>query len=81
MQDYETILKQIYELLTPLVEEGIDMQEASDFVADLGFDSLKVMKFLEKVEDHYDVSIPLNILPDIQTIKDFVVQLQRIIST
>ena len=81
MQDYETILEQIYKLLDPLVEEGINMQEGSDFVADLGFDSLKVMKFLEKVEDHYDISIPLNILPDIQTVKDFVMQLQRIIST
>jgi acyl carrier protein len=81
MQDYETILKQIYELLDPMVEEGIDMQEASDFVADLGFDSLKVMKLLEKVEDRYDISIPLNILPDIQTVKDFVLQLQRLISS
>lgn len=80
MQDYESILKQIYKLLDPLVEEGIDLQEESDFVTDLGFDSLKVMKLLEKVEDRYDISIPLNILPDIQTIKDFVVQLQRLIS-
>ena len=78
MQNYETILEQIYELLDPLVEEGIDIQEGSDFVADLGFDSLKVMTLLEKVEDCYDISIPLNILPDIQTIKDFVMQLQRL---
>lgn len=81
MQNYETILEQIYVLLDPLVEEGIGIQERSDFVADLGFDSLKVMKFLERVEDHYDISIPLNILPDIQTVKDFVSQLQRIIGT
>jgi acyl carrier protein len=81
MQDYETILEQIYELLDPLVEEGTDIQEESDFVADLGFDSLKVMKLLEKVEDRYDISIPLNILPDIQTIKDFVMQLQRLNSS
>jgi len=78
MHDYETILEQIYELLDPLVEEDIEIQEVSDFVTDLGFDSLKVMKLLEKVEDHYDISIPLNILPDIQTIKDFVMQLQRL---
>ena len=80
MQEYETLLKQIYELLDPLVEEGLAIQEQTDFVADLGFDSLKVMKLLEKVEDRYDISIPLNVLPDIQTIKDFVMQLQRIIS-
>ena len=81
MPDYETILKQIYELLDPLVAEEVEIQEASDFVADLGFDSLKVMKLLEKVEDRYDISIPLNILPDIQTVKDFVMQLQRLISS
>ena len=78
MQDYETLLKQISELLQPLVEEGTEIQEESDFVADMGFDSLKVMKFLEKVEDTYDISIPLNILPDIQTIKDFILQLQKL---
>lgn len=80
MQDYDTLLKQICELLDALVEENIELQEESDFVADLGFDSLKVMKFLEKVEDHYDISIPLNILPDIQTIKDFVLEIQRLAS-
>ncbi|MGD9183584.1 MAG: phosphopantetheine-binding protein [Desulfobacterales bacterium] len=80
MQDYDTLLKQICELLDALVEENIELQEESYFVADLGFDSLKVMKFLEKVEDRFDISIPLNILPDIQTIKDFVLELQRLTS-
>jgi acyl carrier protein len=78
MPEYDTLLKQICELLDALVEEDIELREESDFVADLGFDSLKVMKLLEKVEDHYDVSIPLNILPDIQTIKDFVLQLEKL---
>jgi acyl carrier protein len=78
MQDYETLLKQICELLVPLVGENIELREESDFVADLGFDSLKVMKLLERVEDHYDISIPLNILPDIRTIKDFVLQLEKL---
>ena len=78
MQDYDTLLKQISELLNPLVEEGTEIGEESDFVADLGFDSLKVMKLLEQVEDRYDISIPLNILPDIQTVKDFVLQIEKL---
>jgi len=78
MPEYDTLLKQICELLDALVEEDIELREESDFVADLGFDSLKVMKLLEKVEDHYDISIPLNILPDIRTIKDFVLQLEKL---
>ena len=78
MPEYDTLLKQVCELLDALVEEDIELREESDFVADLGFDSLKVMKLLEKVEDHYDISIPLNILPDIRNIKDFVLQLEKL---
>ena len=81
MQDYQSILKKIYELMDPLVEEGIGIQEETDFVIDLGFDSLKVMKLVEQVEDHYDISIPLNILPDVRTIKDFALQLEKLVST
>ena len=81
MQDYETILKRVLELLTPFVEKGTALREDSDFVADLNFDSLKVMKLVVKVEDEYDISIPLNILPDVQTVKDFVLQLQKLVSS
>ena len=78
MNNYDTLLKQVCELIDGLVEENIELREESDFVADLGFDSLKVMKLLEKVEDQYDISIPLNILPDIQTVKDFVLAIQKL---
>ncbi|MGD9090729.1 MAG: acyl carrier protein [Desulfobacterales bacterium] len=64
-----------------LVEDGTVLGEETDFVADLGFDSLKVMKLLEKVEDRYDMSIPLNVLPDIRTVKDFVLQLQKLVGS
>ena len=81
MQDYETILKRVCELLVPFVEKGTALGEDSDFVADLNFDSLKVMKLVEQVEDEYDISIPLNILPDVQTVKDFVIQLQKLVAS
>jgi acyl carrier protein len=47
-------------------------------VADLGLDSLKVMKILESVEDRYDISIPLNVLPEVRTVKDFALQIQKL---
>ena len=78
--DYEIILQRVYELLTPFIEKGTALHEDSDFVADLNFDSLKVMKLVEQVEDEYDISIPLNILPDVQTVKDFVMQLQKLVN-
>ena len=48
------------------------------WVTDLGLDSLKVMKILETVEDNFDISIPLNILPDVRTVEDFVLQIQKL---
>ena len=81
MQDYEEILKRVCELLVPFVEQGTAILEDSDFVADLNFDSLKVMKLVEQVEDEYDISIPLNILPDVQTVRDFAQQLQKLVNS
>jgi acyl carrier protein len=70
----------VNELLVPFVEKGTAIREDSDFVSDLNFDSLKVMKLVEQVEDEYDISIPLNILPDVQTVKDFVIHIQKLVS-
>ena len=78
MQDYEDILEEIYKLLKPFVPEGQKIAEDTDMVADLGLDSLKVMSIVESVEDNLDISIPLNILPDVRTVKDFVLQIQKL---
>jgi acyl carrier protein len=79
MPTYEDILSTVTALIKPLAPPGRSIREDTDLVADLEFDSLKVMNLIEQVEDRFDVSVPLNILPDIRTIRDFTVQLQRII--
>ena len=78
MRGYEDILKSLFEILKPFVPQGQEINEDTDLGADLGLDSLKVMKILEEVEDSFDISIPLNILPDVRTVKDFVVEIQKI---
>lgn len=78
MHSYENMLQKIYEILEASVPEGVVVEEDTDLVADLGLDSLKVMKILETLEDDFDISIPLNILPDVRTVKDFVTQIQKL---
>ena len=75
----ENILKEVFKILTPFVPQGQQLTEETDMIADLGLDSLKVMKIVETVEDSFDISIPLNILPEIRTVGDFAVQIQKII--
>ena len=78
MQEYQTILQSLTEIIKPLIPKGHEVNENTDLVADLGLDSLKVMKILESVEDHFDIAIPLNVLPDVRTVKDFVLQIQKL---
>jgi acyl carrier protein len=78
MQINEKIINAVTEILRPLVPQGQLINAETDLVADLGLDSLKVMKLVETVEDRFDISIPLNILPDVRTVSDFVVQIEKI---
>ncbi len=77
MQVNENMLQQIYQILQPFVPEGQAITPETDLVAELGLDSLKVMKILEDVEDRFDISIPLNILPDVRTVEELVLQIQK----
>jgi acyl carrier protein len=79
MQEFQTVLQALIEILTPFVPQGQAVKEDTDLVADLGLDSLKVMKIVESVEDRFDISIPLNVLPDVRTVQDFVQQIQKLI--
>ena len=80
MQDYRELVVKLCDILRPFNEVGIDLKEETDLAADLGLDSLKVLELLVTVEDSFDISIPLNILPDVRTIKDFAEQLQQLLS-
>lgn len=79
MQTYEELLSQVMEMVQPLAPQGRSVREDTDLVSDLEFDSLKVMSLVERVEDRFDISIPLNILPDVRTVRDFTVQLQKLL--
>lgn len=79
MPTYAELLSVVTELIKPLAPPGRSVREDTDLVSDLEFDSLKVMNLIEQVEDRFDVSVPLNILPDIRTVRDFTVQLQTIL--
>ena len=78
MQLNEKVIKEVIEILRPLVPEGQQVNAETDLVADLGLDSLKVMQLVETVEDSFDISIPLNILPDVRTVSDFVLAIQKL---
>ena len=80
MQNYHLLVGKLYDMLLPFNTEGRELSENTDLIAELGLDSLKVMQLLVTIEDSFDISIPLNILPQVRTIKDFAEQLQQLLS-
>ena len=79
MQSKEDILDQLYELVRPYSEKPIELGEETSLTNEVGLDSVKVMDLMTQTEDHFDISVPLNILPDVRTIGDFAEQLQNLL--
>ena len=79
MQSKKDILDQLYELVRPFTKEPIELGAETGLVNEMGLDSVKVMELMTQIEDHFDISIPLNILSRVDTLGDFAEQLQHLL--
>lgn len=79
MADNNQYLEFMYGALADMNKQNLELSETTDLIADMGLSSLEVMEFIEQIEDEYDISIPLNILPDINTIGQLAQKLQELI--
>jgi acyl carrier protein len=64
--------------LEPFLQPGLVLSEDSALVSDLGLSSLQVMELVAEVEDRLDITIPLNTLPDVRSIRQFADLLSRL---
>lgn len=78
MTDYQEYLDFLYATLEHQNKNNLTLSEDTALVADMGLSSLEVMEFIEKIEDHFDISIPLNILPDVNTIGDLATKVKEL---
>ncbi|MES1936071.1 acyl carrier protein [Salinisphaera hydrothermalis] len=69
---YDEIYTHLHELLVPYVPAGAKIEPQTKLVDDLGLDSVQVMEVLMELEDRLDTSIPMNFLPDVETMDDLV---------
>jgi acyl carrier protein len=76
---YDDIYQKVVVLLQNYAPHPVPIEEDTELINDLGFDSLRVMEMLHDVEDVFDISYPLNALSDLRTVKDFVLQIQNLI--
>jgi acyl carrier protein len=79
MQSREEIREQLFELIRPYSEQAIVFSEQTRIMDDVGLDSMKVMELVMQIEDHFDVSVPLNILPEVNTVGELANHLETLL--
>ncbi len=68
--DYDEVLERLGKQLETIAAADVKFNESSDLVEGLGLDSFKVLDLLLEVEDEFDISIPMNVLTDVRTVRD-----------
>ena len=79
MLAYPQILAELCDELAALTQRRVAVGEDTDLLGDLKLDSLQVMNLLLQVEDRFDISIPVSILPDVRTVKDLALQIENLV--
>ena len=64
----DAIFARIVDLIAPLNKKGVALNETTTFSGDLEMDSLTVMDVVANIEDEWDIVLPLNMLPELETI-------------
>ena len=79
MLNHEDLLSRLSNVLAPFVKEGQVVDANTQLVADLGLDSMQVMELLSTIEDEFDISVPLNIIPEVRTVNDLAAQISKLV--
>jgi acyl carrier protein len=69
----------VIEAIKTASRRPVDPTLASELVADLGFDSLQVLDVIAELEGRFDISIPLDEVPQTRTVAQIVTQISRLV--
>jgi acyl carrier protein len=76
----QEIYTRIVELIGAFNKKNLPVLPQTTFATDLAFDSLTVMDLVAAMEDEWDIIIPLNLLPDLETVQQVADAVTRIVS-
>jgi acyl carrier protein len=74
----EQALRETIEVLKPFRKGGGPITGDTDLIKDLNLDSLAVMDLMMALEEKFDVSIPLNVVPELHTVADLAGKIHQI---
>jgi acyl carrier protein len=81
MQTQEENLAKLCNVLQQNAKLDVVVGAETMLATDLGIDSAQLMEVLLEVEDEFDISIPLNVLPNVVTVEDLSIELEKLLGT
>ena len=75
---YDHIYRELHALLAEQLPAQQVIEPDNQLVDDLGLDSMRTMEMVMDLEDRLDMAIPLNMLPQVQTVDDLVKALRKV---
>ena len=78
MTDRQTIYARIGELIEPFNKKAVAVGEDTTFADGLELDSLTVMDLVANIEDEWDITLPLNRLPELETVGQLADEVARL---
>ena len=77
-QNVESTLEIISNNLGKFTGSDTILDPDSNIIEALELDSVKVLDLIMEIEDHFDISIPLNIMANVQTVRDLAEMIEQI---
>lgn len=66
----EDILRLLSQRLASFANPELEITPDTNLITQLAIDSIKLLNLIMELEDHFDISIPLNALTDVVTVRD-----------
>ncbi len=78
VSDGNALAGEVIQVLRKFIKDDTEITESHHLMRDLELDSVMVMELLMELEDHFDISIPLNSLPDVNTVADLAAEISKL---
>lgn len=74
----DSVINDVIPILRKFTKPDTVITEDSYLMRDLELDSVKVMELMMEIEDHFDISIPLNALPDVNSVAELAAEIAKL---
>lgn len=62
----------VMSLIEAVLGRAVVANSDTQLVRDLGFDSIRVLELVAEIEERFDITVPINELPDIRSVGQIV---------